>query len=67
MTGCLIPNNSTILLDPIYTGKAFRGMLHHLQSRPDDFHDDIVFLHSGGQFATFAFAAQYQRALEPSP
>jgi len=52
-----------MLLDPVYTGKAFRGMLHHLQSHPDDFHDDIVFLHSGGQFATFAFAAQYQRAL----
>jgi D-cysteine desulfhydrase len=52
-----------MLLDPVYTGKAFRGMLHHLQSHPEDFHDDIVFLHSGGQFATFAFAAQYQRAL----
>lgn len=54
-----------ILLDPVYTGKAFRGMLHHLESHPGDFHDDIVFLHSGGQFATFAFAEQYARALSP--
>lgn len=52
-----------ILLDPVYTGKAFQGMLHQLTERPGDFRDDIVFLHSGGQFATFAFAEQYQRAL----
>ncbi|MCW8925097.1 MAG: pyridoxal-phosphate dependent enzyme [Xanthomonadales bacterium] len=52
-----------MLLDPVYTGKAFRGMLHQLQTRPDDFYDDIVFLHSGGQHATFAFAEQYHRAL----
>ena len=52
-----------LLLDPVYTGKAFRGMLSLLQTRPGDFSDDIVFLHSGGQFASFAFAQQYQRAL----
>jgi D-cysteine desulfhydrase len=52
-----------LLLDPVYTGKAFRGMLHLLETRPDDFSDDIVFLHSGGQFASFAFAHQYQLAL----
>jgi len=52
-----------LLLDPVYTGKAFRGMLKLIQERPGDFSDDIVFLHSGGQFATFAFADQYQRAL----
>ena len=54
---------SGILLDPVYTGKAFRGMLHHLEARPEDFHGDVVFLHSGGQFATFAFAEQYARAM----
>lgn len=58
-----LASETGMLLDPVYTGKAFRGMLHHLQSQPDDFHDDIVFLHSGGQFATFSFAGQYQRAL----
>jgi D-cysteine desulfhydrase len=52
-----------ILLDPVYTGKAFRGMLYQLTERPGDFHDDIIFLHSGGQFATFAFSEQYHRAI----
>jgi len=52
-----------LLLDPVYTGKAFRGMLALIEARPGDFGDDIVFLHSGGQFATFTFADQYQRAL----
>ena len=54
---------SGVLLDPVYTGKAFRGMLHYLAERPDDFHDTIVFLHSGGQFASFAFAGQYAKAI----
>ena len=52
-----------VLLDPVYTGKAFRGMVHLLETRPDEFGEEIVFLHSGGQFASFAFAGQYQRAL----
>lgn len=52
-----------VLLDPVYTGKAFRGMLRQLKDRPEDFLDDVIFLHSGGQFATFAFADQYQRVL----
>ena len=58
-----LARDTGMLLDPVYTGKAFRGMAHLLKTRPQDFSDDIVFLHSGGQFATFAFAEQYQRAL----
>lgn len=45
-----------ILLDPVYTGKAFFGMMEdikkgqfsHLQG------DDIVFVHTGGLFGLFA-------------
>lgn len=57
-----------ILLDPVYTGKAFRGMLQLVSSYPGEFSENIVFLHSGGQLATFAYADQYSRALNiPAP
>lgn len=52
-----------VLLDPVYTGKAFQGMLRELRKAPRRFGRDVLFLHSGGAFATFAFAAQYRAAL----
>jgi D-cysteine desulfhydrase len=52
-----------VLLDPTYTGKAFRGMLAELEKNPDRFGQKILFLHSGGTFATFAFPEQYARVL----
>jgi D-cysteine desulfhydrase len=52
-----------VLLDPTYTGKAFRGMLAEIRKSPDRFGSKILFLHTGGAFATFAFQAQFARAL----
>lgn len=52
-----------ILLDPVYTGKAFRGMLALISEHPGEFNENIVFLHSGGQLATFAYADQYFQML----
>ena len=44
-----------ILLDPVYTGKAFHGMMEDIKrgrfSRADG---DIVFVHTGGLFGLFA-------------
>lgn len=47
-----------ILLDPVYTGKAFAGLLDGIArgAFPDD--DPLLFLHTGGSPALFA----YQRA-----
>lgn len=53
-----------VLLDPAYTGKAFRGMLAELCKAPERFGRKILFLHSGGTFATFAYQEQYARILE---
>ncbi len=52
-----------VLLDPTYTGKAFRGMLTELKRTPDRFGKKILFLHSGGMFGTFALQEQYAKAL----
>lgn len=42
-----------IVLDPVYTGKAFHGMLTELRKGRFDDSDDIVFVHTGGVFGLF--------------
>ena len=48
-----------ILLDPVYTGKAFYGMLREIRSGRE-LHNDIVFIHTGGAFGLLAQSEQYQ-------
>jgi D-cysteine desulfhydrase len=43
-----------IVLDPVYTGKAFHGMLAELAGDPGRFGAAIAFLHTGGLFGLFA-------------
>ena len=43
-----------ILLDPVYTGKAFAAMLQLLRKGYFDGEDDLLFLHTGGAAALFA-------------
>ena len=43
-----------ILLDPVYTGKAWSGMLKLLREGQFDGDGDIVFVHTGGAAALFA-------------
>lgn len=42
-----------LLLDPVYTGKAFLGMTRELAAGRFDDCRDIVFLHTGGVFGVF--------------
>ena len=51
-----------IVLDPVYTGKAFHGLLSDLR---DGFYqdvDDIIFVHTGGVFGLFAHEPQLMSA-----
>ena len=41
-------------LDPVYTAKAFRGMLLDLEEGYFEGSNDIVFVHTGGSFGLFA-------------
>ncbi|WP_308541177.1 D-cysteine desulfhydrase family protein [uncultured Oscillibacter sp.] len=43
-----------MLLDPVYTGKAWSGMLDLLEQGAFDDRGDLVFLHTGGAAALFA-------------
>lgn len=52
-----------VVLDPVYTGKAFYGMLQELQSGRFEGYRDIVFIHTGGVFGLFPQASGFgQRA-----
>ncbi|MGL1931074.1 MAG: D-cysteine desulfhydrase family protein [Desulfotalea sp.] len=47
-----------IVLDPVYTGKAFYGMLQELAKNKDVFGKRVVFVHTGGLFGLFPIADQ---------
>ncbi|MBT8370646.1 MAG: D-cysteine desulfhydrase family protein [Deltaproteobacteria bacterium] len=42
-----------IFLDPVYTGKAFFGMVQELKKNPRCFGERIIFIHTGGIFGLF--------------
>jgi D-cysteine desulfhydrase len=43
-----------VVLDPVYTGKAFLGLLRDIREGFFDGVDDIIFVHTGGIFGLFA-------------
>lgn len=48
-----------VVLDPVYTGKAYFGMIAELAKNPKIFGDRIVFIHTGGLFGLFPIAEQF--------
>jgi D-cysteine desulfhydrase len=59
----LLARTEGILLDPVYTGRAFGGLVDLLRTRPDTFAApngagpaNVLFWHTGGQPALFAYA-----------
>jgi len=52
-----------VILDPVYTGKAFFGMLSELDKNPHAFGPRIVFIHTGGLFGLFPIADQMAEIL----
>jgi D-cysteine desulfhydrase len=43
-----------VVLDPVYTGKAFHGVVQELKRDPKRFGSAIAFLHTGGMFGLVA-------------
>jgi len=43
-----------VVLDPVYTGKAFHGMVSELRRDPGRFGSVVAFVHTGGMFGLFA-------------
>lgn len=47
-----------LLLDPVYSGKAFSGMVDHIRSGEWKSGQNLVFVHTGGTPALFAYAGE---------
>jgi D-cysteine desulfhydrase len=60
---CEVARTEGIFLDPVYTGKAFFGMVQELQKKPGCFGKRIIFLHTGGIFGLFSKAAEINSIL----
>jgi len=48
-----------LIIDPVYTGKAFHGMITELQKGRFPKEDPIVFIHTGGAFGLFPQKAEF--------
>lgn len=58
-----------LLLDPVYTGKAFFALVSELTSTPEKaaiFGKNVLFIHTGGLPSLFAHAADLSRAITRS-
>lgn len=55
---CELAREEGIFLDPVYTGKAFFGMVQELKRDPKCFGDRIIFIHTGGIFGLFPKAGE---------
>jgi D-cysteine desulfhydrase len=53
-----LARREAIILDPVYTGKAFYAVTRELARDPSRFGERLVFLHTGGIFGLFPAAAQ---------
>ncbi len=50
-----------VVFDPVYTGKAFDGLLGEIEAGRFDGSDDVVFVHTGGIYAVFPHRDRFAR------
>jgi D-cysteine desulfhydrase len=56
-----------IVLDPVYTAKAFRGLLDALKQAPGELGRRVCFIHTGGIFSIFPHRRELGRLLDGRP
>jgi D-cysteine desulfhydrase family pyridoxal phosphate-dependent enzyme len=59
----VLAREEAIVLDPVYTGKAMAGLLGHAREGRLGPDDTVVFLHTGGSPALFAYTTEMTEAL----
>jgi len=55
----VVAEREGILLDPVYTGKAMSGMIDHIRQGKIKESDRVIFLHTGGFPALFAYSNEF--------
>lgn len=58
-TIAMVARTEGIVLDPVYTGKAFHGMLEEIRRGRFEGRRDIIFVHTGGIFGLFPQRASF--------
>ncbi len=58
-TIALVARTEGLVLDPVYTGKAFHGMIQEIRSGRFREHRDIIFVHTGGIFGLFPQRSEF--------
>ncbi|UCD77888.1 MAG: D-cysteine desulfhydrase family protein [Desulfobacterales bacterium] len=58
----LVAETEGIILDPVYTSKAMAGLIDHIRRKRISENEIVVFLHTGGTPALFAYAEDLQLA-----
>ncbi len=53
-----------VVLDPVYTGKAFYGMVSEIRKKQSVFGRRIVFVHTGGIFGLFPVVDKFSKFFE---
>ncbi|HSE03392.1 MAG TPA: pyridoxal-phosphate dependent enzyme [Methylomirabilota bacterium] len=56
-----------LLLDPVYTARAFRGLVETLSRDPQALGPRVCFIHTGGLFSLFPLRERLTRALATQP
>ncbi len=51
----LLARTEGVLMDPVYTGKGMAGMISMLRAKTFDSDEDVIFVHTGGSAALFAY------------
>lgn len=57
----LVARHEGIFLEPVYTAKAFAGLLHDLRAGELPRHEPVVFVHTGGIPLVFTYAEELAR------
>ena len=57
----LLAETEGILTDPVYTGKALSALVSHVRQGVYTKHDAVVFLHTGGAPADFAYSEAFTK------
>ena len=63
----LAARREALLLDPVYTGRAMAGLIAHVRSGRIAAGSRVLFVHTGGQPAIFAYADQLGPWLSKAP
>ena len=63
----LAARHEALLLDPVYTGKAMAGLIAHVRAGRIAAGSRVLFIHTGGQPALFAYAGKLGSWLSEAP